>query len=122
MVLEHDKSKTIETALDLLRSLKPSIAVLLQGRDSLKVKLNSLDILKPDANRQNAHVLFCDPSTDGEDGERFAAFCGKYTLSSPTRTYGNLTPDLINKAFINAGFITDKRPLKARHRSLITYG
>ena len=78
MALGGDQSKTLETALDLLRSLQPSIAVLLQGRNSVKVRLDSLDILKPDRDYKNAHVLFSGPSTlDDDDSARLEAVCSK---------------------------------------------
>lgn len=118
MALEGNQ---LETALDLLQSLQPSIAVLLQGRNSVNVRLNSLDILKPDRDRKNAHVLFSGPSTlDDDEGARLTAVCSKY-YRLPSQTRANHTPGLVNKTFINAGFITEKRPLKARHRSLVTY-
>ena len=80
MALRTDGPHTVESALSLLQSLRPSIAVLLQGRNSVKVRLDSLDILKPDRNRSNAHVLFLGPSTlDDDDGARLQAVCSTHS-------------------------------------------
>ncbi|KAF8721823.1 hypothetical protein AX14_010157 [Amanita brunnescens Koide BX004] len=95
MTLYPDGPHSVESALSLLQSLQPSIAVLLQGKNAVKVRLDSLDILKPDRDRSNAHVLFLGPSTLDDDGARLQAVC-----------------NLVNKAFADAGFITETRPLK----------
>ena len=80
MALSTDGPHTVASALSLLQSLQPAIAVLLQGRNSVKVRLDSLDILKPDRNRSNAHVLFLGPSTlDDDDGVRLQAVCSAYS-------------------------------------------
>lgn len=82
MALSTDGPHTVESALTLLQSLQPSIAVLLQGRNSVMVRLDSLDILKPDRNRSNAHVLFLGPSTlDDDDGVRLQAVCSAHLLN-----------------------------------------
>ncbi|KAK2459712.1 hypothetical protein APHAL10511_008274 [Amanita phalloides] len=94
------QSKTIDDGLTLLRSLQPAIAEVLQGRTSVKVRLNTLDALKQQQNYSNgstdAHVLFLGPSDSRDDeGTRLHA-----------------VSNLVHQAFKTAGFITETRPLK----------
>lgn len=79
--------KTVQSALALLQSLRPQITHILQGGTSAKVRLDTLDVLKLDRNRNrnagvNAHVLFLGPSVrpDDDEGSRLLALCSKYMI------------------------------------------
>ncbi|KAF8333671.1 kinase A anchor protein [Amanita rubescens] len=93
MTLGGSSAKTVETALDLLQALQPSIADLLQDKNSVKVKLNSLEILKQDKEATQVLVI---GTPDDDDGKRLKAVC-----------------ELIHKVFIEAGYIAPPEwPLK----------
>ncbi|KAF9522296.1 hypothetical protein CPB83DRAFT_864682 [Crepidotus variabilis] len=118
--IPHSK-KTVSTALALLNSLKPRIRQILDDHLVVKVPLEVLDILKaerlrhkPEAsngedreqegtqeNKIGAGVLFLGPRTSlgsqESDEERIKLFA---------------VCDLVHKAFKQAGYLTDTRPLK----------
>ena len=85
MTLGGSSAKTVETALNLLRALQPSIADLLQGKNSVKVKLNSLEILKQDKEATQVLVI---GTPDDDDGKQLKAVCGEfqpvYSANQPT--------------------------------------
>ncbi|KIK91414.1 hypothetical protein PAXRUDRAFT_830864 [Paxillus rubicundulus Ve08.2h10] len=90
-----DTRKTLSQALSHLETLRPQIAKILSGK-RLSVPLRMMDIMQPDqGNPDNAHVLWLGPSSETEDARRL-------------RRVG----ELVNKAFKEAGFVTDRRPLK----------
>ncbi|KAH7884930.1 kinase A anchor protein [Phlebopus sp. FC_14] len=87
--------KTLSEALALLSSLGPRIKESL-AENHLCVPLQRMDIMKPDrGDPDNAHVLWLGPSFDTEDALRLKA-----------------VGELVNQAFIEGGFILDRRPLK----------
>ncbi|KIJ13191.1 hypothetical protein PAXINDRAFT_81607, partial [Paxillus involutus ATCC 200175] len=87
--------KTLPQALSHLETLRPQIAKILSG-NHLFVPLQMMDIMQPDGgNPDNAHVLWFGPSSETEDARRL-------------RRVG----EMVNKAFKEAGFITERRPLK----------
>ncbi|OAX34113.1 hypothetical protein K503DRAFT_794290 [Rhizopogon vinicolor AM-OR11-026] len=87
--------KTLENALALLSRLRPSIMEFLDGH-GLCIPLTEMNIMNPyRGDADNAHVLWFGPSLDREDAQRLK------TVS-----------EFVNKAFSDAGFILDRRPLK----------
>ncbi|KAI9058861.1 hypothetical protein FKP32DRAFT_1581508, partial [Trametes sanguinea] len=90
--------RTLEAAKQVLNELKPKIAETL-GREKLRVKLDRMDIMKPERrDQERANVMWVGPSLDGESANRL-----KTTIA-----------DMIVKAFTEAGLLVDeKRPLKA---------
>ncbi|KAI6144636.1 kinase A anchor protein [Pisolithus tinctorius] len=88
-------SKTLQDALSLLLSLKPRIMELLSG-SRLCVPLHRMNIMEPDGgDPDNAHVLWLGPSHDGEDARRLQRI-----------------GDIVSTTFREAGFISERRPLK----------
>lgn len=88
-------SKTLREALSLLLSLEPRIKELLSG-SRLCVPLHRMNIMKPDGgNPDNAHVLWLGPSHDSEDARRLQRI-----------------GEMVNRTFREAGFISERRPLK----------
>ncbi|KAI6022018.1 hypothetical protein EDC04DRAFT_3117927 [Pisolithus marmoratus] len=89
--------KTLQEALTLLFSLKPRIEELLSG-SRFCVPLNRMNIMKPDGgDPDNAHVLWLGPSQDSEDARRLERI-----------------GEMVNRTFREAGFISDRRPLKVQ--------
>ncbi|KAG2123083.1 kinase A anchor protein [Suillus clintonianus] len=87
--------KTLANAQALLGTLRSRIMELLNGH-SLCIPLTDMNIMYPDrGNADNAHVLWLGPSLDTENAQRLK------TVS-----------EFVNKAFSDAGFIQDRRPLK----------
>ncbi|KAI6110686.1 kinase A anchor protein, partial [Pisolithus croceorrhizus] len=88
-------SKTLQEALSLLLSLEPRIKELLSG-SHLRVPLHRMNIMEPDGgNPDNAHVLWLGPSHDSEDARRLQR-----------------VGEIVNRTFREAGFISERRPLK----------
>ncbi|KAJ8594549.1 hypothetical protein M405DRAFT_850117 [Rhizopogon salebrosus TDB-379] len=88
-------NKTLANALALLSTLRPRVMEILNGH-CLCIPLVEMNIMKPHrGDAENAHVLWFGPSLNTEDGQRLK------TVS-----------DFVNKAFRDAGFILDRRPLK----------
>ncbi|KAG1739383.1 kinase A anchor protein [Suillus paluster] len=86
---------TLANAQALLWSLRSRVMELLDGH-SLCIPLTEMNIMKPDrGDAENAHVLWLGPSMDTKDAQRLK------TVS-----------EFVNKAFRDAGFIQDRRPLK----------
>ncbi|KAM6493689.1 hypothetical protein JOM56_010050, partial [Amanita muscaria] len=54
---------TVQAALDLLHTLRPSISEILNGSPPVKVRLDTMDVLKLSnvEGHLNAHVLFLGP-------------------------------------------------------------
>ncbi|KAI9566274.1 kinase A anchor protein [Boletus coccyginus] len=87
--------KTLSEALSLLSSLRPQISELLCGA-RLKVPLHMMGIMPPDrGDPDKAHVLWLGPRHENEDAQRL-----------------HKVGEMVNKTFIEAGFISDRRPLK----------
>ncbi|KAH7924975.1 hypothetical protein BV22DRAFT_1105190 [Leucogyrophana mollusca] len=87
--------KTLPDALSLLSTLKPRIIELMQSHP-LRVPLNSMNIMKPDGgDPDKAHVLWLGPDFNTDDARRLKA-----------------VGELVNKAFVDSGFVLDRRPLK----------
>ncbi|EGN97767.1 hypothetical protein SERLA73DRAFT_182510 [Serpula lacrymans var. lacrymans S7.3] len=87
--------KTLPAALNLLSALKPRIMEMI-GDKRLCVPLNFMDIMNPDrGDHDKAHVLWMGPSLDSEDAQLLKRVC-----------------EMVTKAFTDAGFVTDRRPLK----------
>ncbi|KAG1728998.1 kinase A anchor protein [Suillus lakei] len=87
--------RTLADAQALLLTLRTRVMELLNGH-SLCIPLTEMNIMNPDrGNADNAHVLWLGPSLDTEDAQRLK------TVS-----------EFVNKAFSDAGFIQDRRPLK----------
>ncbi|KIL57178.1 hypothetical protein M378DRAFT_172051 [Amanita muscaria Koide BX008] len=93
----REEGKTVQAALDLLHTLRPSISEILNGSPSVKVRLDTMDVLKSNnvEGNVNAHVLFLGPRGVHEEDKRLWNVC-----------------NLINQSFRSAGFVTDTRPLK----------
>ncbi|KAG2139632.1 kinase A anchor protein [Suillus bovinus] len=98
MTLENplvSSGRTLEDALALLSTLRTRIMELLDGH-GLCIPLTEMNIMKPDrGNADNAHVLWLGPSMDTSDAQRLKS-----------------VSEFVNKAFCDAGFIQDRRPLK----------
>ncbi|KAL0953332.1 hypothetical protein HGRIS_004577 [Hohenbuehelia grisea] len=104
--------KTVQSALALLETLKPAISNILKDgledqdatKPPLSVSLTTLDVLKPDK-RGGANVLCLGPPVDREkeniELQQLLMVC-----------------HLVHKAFKDAGYIVEKRPLKL-HATLI---
>jgi len=89
------RKKTLSQALSLLTSLESRISEMLCGAQ-LTVPLQMMDIMPPDGgDPDKAHVLWLGPSHRNEEARRL-------------RQVG----EMVNKAFVEAGFITERRPLK----------
>ncbi|KAF8121225.1 kinase A anchor protein [Boletus edulis] len=89
------RKKTLSQALSLLTSLEPRISEMLCGAH-LMVPLQMMDIMPPDGgDPDKAHVLWLGPSHENEEARRL-------------RQVG----EMVNKTFVEAGFITERRPLK----------
>jgi len=87
--------KTLSEALSLLSSLRPQISELLCGA-RLKVPLQIMGIMPPDGgDPDKAHVLWFGPPHENEDAQRLLE-----------------VGEMVNKTFVEAGFIRDRRPLK----------
>ncbi|KAF9237987.1 kinase A anchor protein [Melanogaster broomeanus] len=87
--------KTLPEALSLLSSLRPLIMEMLCG-NCLSVPLEVVNIMQPDGgDPDKAHVLWVGPSLETEEGQRLMK-----------------VGEMVNKAFMQAGFIIDRRPLK----------
>ncbi|KAL4066464.1 P-loop containing nucleoside triphosphate hydrolase protein [Scleroderma yunnanense] len=92
-------NRTVADALSLLRSLKPRIMELLVG-SRLCVPLERMHIMEPDGgDPDRAHVLWLGPSPDNADACRLQR-----------------VGELVSGAFRDAGFISERRPLKPRPR------
>lgn len=95
MNLENSSGGTLADAQALLTTLRPRIMELLDGH-SLCIPLTEMNIMNPDrGNADNAHVLWLGPSHDAKDAQRLKS-----------------VSEFVNKAFRDAGFIQDRRPLK----------
>ncbi|PFH53320.1 hypothetical protein AMATHDRAFT_138058, partial [Amanita thiersii Skay4041] len=94
----EQEPKMVADALKLLQSLEPSIASILQGRNTVKIRLDRMDILKPERDGA-AHVLYLGPSQlpNDEEDTRLQAVSGEL---------------LVHQSFKDAGYITETRPLK----------
>ncbi|KAG8214936.1 P-loop containing nucleoside triphosphate hydrolase protein [Butyriboletus roseoflavus] len=87
--------KTLPEALSLLSSLQLQVSELLCGA-RLKVPLQMMDIMPPDGgDPDKAHVLWVGPSLGNENAQRLQE-----------------VGEMVNKTFREAGFITERRPLK----------
>ncbi|KAG2047941.1 hypothetical protein BDR06DRAFT_896414, partial [Suillus hirtellus] len=99
MTLENSSSssgRTLEDAQALLCTLRTRVMELLNGHN-LSIPLTEMNIMNPDrGNADNAHVLWLGPSLDTEDAQRLKS----------------VSAEFVNKAFSDAGFIQDRRPLK----------
>jgi len=90
-----DPKKTVAEALALLCSLRSQISDILRGA-RLSVPLQLMNIMPPDrGDPDKAHVLWIGPSFENEATQRL-------------REVG----EMVNKTFVEAGFIRDRRPLK----------
>lgn len=95
MNLENSSGRSLADAQALLTRLRPRIMELLNGH-SLCIPLTEMNIMNPDrGNADNAHVLWLGPSLDTKDAQRLKS-----------------VSEFVNKAFSDAGFIQDRRPLK----------
>lgn len=95
MNLENSSGRTLADAQALLTRLRPRIMELLDGH-SLCIPLTEMNIMNPDrGNADNAHVLWLGPSPNTKDAQRLKSIS-----------------EFVNKAFRDAGFIQDRRPLK----------
>ncbi|KAG2081773.1 kinase A anchor protein [Suillus cothurnatus] len=98
MTLENSlasSGRTLADAQALLGILRIRVMELLDGH-SLCIPLTEMNIMNPDrGNADNAHVLWLGPSMDTEDAQRLKS-----------------VSEFVNKAFSDAGFIQDRRPLK----------
>ncbi|KAG2114376.1 kinase A anchor protein [Suillus discolor] len=95
MTLENLPGRTLEDAQALLSTLRTRVMELLNGH-SLSIPLTEMNIMNPDrGNADHAHVLWMGPSLDTEDAQRLKS-----------------VSEFVNKAFSDAGFIQDRRPLK----------
>jgi hypothetical protein len=79
MTLNGEETKTVQDALGLLQSLQPQLRHLLEERKSVKVKLETLDVLKAARRGEEveAHVLYLGVNGDDEETERLKRVCGK---------------------------------------------
>lgn len=95
MTLENSPGRTLADAQALLWKLRTRVMELLDGH-SLCIPLTEMSIMNPDrSDADNAHVLWLGPSLDTEDAQRLKS-----------------VSEFVNKAFSDAGFIQDRRPLK----------
>ncbi|KAG2038746.1 kinase A anchor protein [Suillus americanus] len=95
MTLENSPGRTLADAQALLWKLRTRVMELLDGH-SLCIPLTEMNIMNPDrSNADNAHVLWLGPSLNTEDAQRLKS-----------------VSEFVNKAFSDAGFIQDRRPLK----------
>ncbi|KAG1883931.1 kinase A anchor protein [Suillus subluteus] len=98
MTLENSPAssgRTLADAQALLRTLRARVMELLDGH-SLCIPLTEMNIMNPDrGNADNAHVLWLGPSLNTEDAQRLKS-----------------VSEFVNKAFSDAGFVQDRRPLK----------
>ncbi|KAG2010611.1 hypothetical protein CC2G_013422 [Coprinopsis cinerea AmutBmut pab1-1] len=117
---ETQPARTVETALDLLRSLKPRISELLSengGGSRLKVPLELLDVFPPGATT-GANVLYLGPDMTGiDDGDRPGPLRTSFPTGSTDEKYHWKqrlwkVSDFIHQEFKKAGYITERRPLK----------
>ncbi|EAU80986.2 hypothetical protein CC1G_03162 [Coprinopsis cinerea okayama7 len=117
---ETQPARTVETALDLLRSLKPRISELLSengGGSRLKVPLELLDVFPPGA-MTGANVLYLGPDMTGiDDGDRPGPSRTSFPTGSTDEKYHWKqrlwkVSDFIHQEFKKAGYITERRPLK----------
>lgn len=104
MALEADGAKTVQTALELLHTLRPRIAEILGGETSVVAKLDSMDILK------GANVLYVGPS---EEGTQLRQLCGKFGCGFSLFILKEKA-DLVHDTFRDAQYLTDTRPLVVR--------
>ncbi|KAJ3520334.1 hypothetical protein NM688_g9179 [Phlebia brevispora] len=64
------RSRTLDSAIDLLNELRPRILDLL-SQSPLRVALQRVDIMRPDkGDLEQAHVMWAGPSHEGEDSRR----------------------------------------------------
>lgn len=104
--------KTLSEALSLLTSLEPQISELLRGA-RLKVPLQMMNIMPPDGgDPDKAHVLWLGPSLEDEDAQRLRQVGGEYGFCPLFHRSADELPEMVNKTFTEAGFISDRRPLK----------
>ena len=75
----NGESKDLQSAVDLLQSLRPNILEIL-ANNPLRVALNTMDIMSPDhGDLSKAHVLWLGPSLNAnDDTRRLRAVCGLY--------------------------------------------
>ena len=104
--------KTLSEALSLLSSLRPQISELLCGT-RLKVPLQMMNIMPPDGrDPDRAHVLWLGPSLENEDAQRLLQVGGECQCCGNFICFADDLLELVNKTFAEAGFISDRRPLK----------
>ena len=109
-----DPRKTLSEALSLLSSLRPQISELLCGA-RLKVPLQLMGIMPPDrGDPDKAHVLWFGPPHENADAQRLLAVGGKWQCCGDLFCFADDVLEMVNKTFIEAGFISDRRPLKVR--------
>jgi hypothetical protein len=71
------QTKTLQSALDLLQSLRPQIMNLLAGK-TLHVALNRMHIMNPRQGRLgDANVLWLGPAFEDDDARLLKAVCGR---------------------------------------------
>jgi len=97
MALDND-TRTVSDALKLLESTQPELRSLLEEHRTVKVKLETLDVLKIEKRNDediSAHVLYLGVNEADHDSERLKRVCNK-----------------VHQTFRTAGYITETRPLK----------
>lgn len=109
-----DSRKTISAALSLLTSLRPRISELLCG-SPLKVPLHMMNIMPPDGgDPAKAHVLWFGPPHENEDAKLLQKVGGEWQSCNNSFRFTDNMLEMVNKTFVDAGFITELRPLKVR--------
>jgi activating signal cointegrator complex subunit 1 len=107
-------NKTLANALALLSTLRPRVMEILNGH-CLCIPLMEMNIMKPHCgDAENAHVLWFGPSLNTEDGQRLKTVSGTSIVVALACLLLLILTDFVNKAFLDAGFILDRRPLKVR--------
>ncbi|KAF9044145.1 hypothetical protein BJ165DRAFT_1479390 [Panaeolus papilionaceus] len=128
--------KTIATALELLKSLQSQITEILDGQKSVHVPLDHLDVLKterirpkkptntqqpPDTAKKEGPLLTSDTATEANAAAEVEEKIGAGVLFlGPSADYHKEESgkklkricELVNKAFRDANYITETRPLK----------
>lgn len=109
-----DSRKTISAALSLLTSLRPRISELLCG-SPLKVPLHMMNIMPPDGgDPAKAHVLWFGPPHENEDAKLLQKVGGEWQSCNNSFRFTDNMLEMVSKTFVDAGFITELRPLKVR--------
>jgi activating signal cointegrator complex subunit 1 len=76
---QESNTKTVQTAIELLHQLRPQILEKLGG-ETLRVGLNSMDIMRPErGDLTKAHVMWAGPTYDNERAQRLKRVCGTST-------------------------------------------